>query len=434
MSRRWGIVGGGLLGMTLALRFAKAGERVTIFEDAPALGGLAAPWQLGDVTWDRHYHVTLLSDLALRGLLEELDLDERIRWAVTRTGFYVGGHLYPFNDVGDFMRFPPLTLVEKARLGATILLASKIRDWHALEELTAIEWLGRYSGEGTVEKIWRPLLRAKLGPNAERASAAFIWAIIARMYAARRTGMKREMFGYVEGGYANILLAFEALLKRLGVDIRTSTRVQSVERTDDGGVALATNAGAERFDNVVVTLASPLTSRVCTALSERERDLHAAVEYQGIICASLLLDDPLAGYYVTNITDRWVPFTAVIEMTALVDRAFTGGRALVYLPKYLTPSDPAFALSDEVLQNDFLSALSRMYPHFQPDSVRAFRVSRVKYVLPISTVGYSHRVPPVRTSVPGLFTVNSAHIVNGTLNVNETVQLADRTATELLAS
>jgi hypothetical protein len=36
------------------------------------------------------------------------------------------------------------------------------------------------------------------------ASAAFIWAIIARMYAARSVGLKREMFSYVEG-YAEVL-------------------------------------------------------------------------------------------------------------------------------------------------------------------------------------------------------------------------------------
>ena len=32
----------------------------------------------------------------------------------------------------------------------------------------------------------------------------------------------------------------------------------------------------------------------------------------------------------------------------------------------------------------------------------------------------------MRTSVEGVFVVNSAHIVNGTLNVNETVELAGR--------
>ena len=63
------IVGGGLLGLTLALRLAQRGYRVTLLEAADHVGGLADAWQLGDVTWDRHYHVTLLSDSHLRGIL-----------------------------------------------------------------------------------------------------------------------------------------------------------------------------------------------------------------------------------------------------------------------------------------------------------------------------------------------------------------------------
>jgi uncharacterized protein with NAD-binding domain and iron-sulfur cluster len=55
-TQRWAVVGGGLLGMTLAHRLAQQGKAVTLFEGAPHLGGLASAWQLGDVTWDRHYH------------------------------------------------------------------------------------------------------------------------------------------------------------------------------------------------------------------------------------------------------------------------------------------------------------------------------------------------------------------------------------------
>ena len=129
-----------------------------------------------------------------------------------------------------------------------------------------------------------------------------------------------------------------------------------------------------------------------------------------------------------------MPFTAVIEMSALVDRAHFGGRTLVYLPKYVKPEDPVFAISDQELQESFLGALERMYPHFRRDDVVCFRVSRVKYVLAISTLNYSDRLPPMATSIPGLHIVNSAHIVNGTLNVNETIQLAEKAATRLLSS
>jgi hypothetical protein len=37
------------------------------------------------------------------------------------------------------------------------------------------------------------------------------------------------------------------------------------------------------------------------------------------------------------------------------------------------------------------------------------------------------------TSIPGLYIVHNAHILNGTLNVNETTQLADKAAACLLS-
>src|SRR5213596_2915101 len=94
-SEQFGVVGGGLLGLTLALRLAQRGYRVTLLEAADHVGGLADAWQLGDdsekIAWDRHYHVTLLSDSHLRGILHELGLDDSMRWVKTRTGFLVDG-------------------------------------------------------------------------------------------------------------------------------------------------------------------------------------------------------------------------------------------------------------------------------------------------------------------------------------------------------
>ena len=157
-----------------------------------------------------------------------------------------------------------------------------------------------------------------------------------------------------------------------------------------------------------------------------------AIRYQGIVCASFLLSRPLGGYYVTNIIDDWVPFTGVIKMSALVDRRHFGGYNLVYLPRYLDPDDEFFDLSDDEVQALFFGALQRMYPELEPADMLAFRVSRVRQVLALSTMNYSESLPPRSTSVKGLYLVNSAHIVNGTLNVNETVQLAEDALGELL--
>lgn len=432
-SARWAIVGGGFLGMTLAHRLAQHGQDVTLFEAAPSLGGLASAWNLGDVVWDRHYHVTLMSDTRLRALLGELGLEQEMVWVQTRTGFYTDGTLYSMSNTLEFLRFPPLGLLDKLRLGATIVYASRLKDARRLETIPVTDWLRRWSGRSTFDKIWLPLLRAKLGENYRLASAAFIWAIIARMYAARRTGLKKEMFGYVPGGYARILERFADRLAGDGVRIELSQAATRIEPAAGGGLALEFAGGPRHtFDQVVVTTAAPLAARLCPTLSPEELARLQGIQYQGVLCASLLLKRPLAGFYVTNITDRWVPFTAVIEMSALVDRAHFGGHTLVYLPKYLTPDDPAFSLSDAQVQDTFLDALARMYPHFRRSDVVAFRVSRVRYVLAIATLRYSDRLPPMTTSIPGLHIVNSAHIVNGTLNVNETIQLAERAAAYLL--
>jgi hypothetical protein len=40
----------------------------------------------------------------------------------------------------------------------------------------------------------------------------------------------------------------------------------------------------------------------------------------------------------------------------------------------------------------------------------------------------------MRTGVPGVWLANSAHIVNGTLNVDETVGLAEHVAERVLAA
>jgi protoporphyrinogen oxidase len=181
-----------------------------------------------------------------------------------------------------------------------------------------------------------------------------------------------------------------------------------------------------------LTVACGRIPALCPQLTDAEKARLERVVYQGVACASLLLKRPLAGYYVTNITEPWVPFTAVVEMTALVGTERFGGHALVYLPRYLTQDDPFWRRSDAEIETEFVDALARMYPDFRRDDVRVFQVSRVKEVLALSTLHYTDTaLPPTRTSLENVFVVNSAQIAQGTLNNNEIVGLANLKAAEL---
>jgi len=429
---RWAVVGGGMLGLTLAHRLQQAGQQVTLLEAAPEVGGLASAWQIGDVTWDRHYHVTLLSDLRLRGLLRELGLEADMKWVETRTGFYTDGKLYSMSNTLEFLRFPPLGLIDKFRLGFTIFTAARRKDWQKLERIHVADWLQRWSGKRTFRKMWLPLLKAKLGECYRETSASFIWATIARMYAARQSGLKKEMFGYVPGGYATVLKRFAELLQSRGVEIQASCRVTNVESQPDGSVELATSRGAQRFDRVALTAPSSIVAELCPQLDAEERRRHEAIQYLGIVCASVLLRRPLANYYVTNITDAGLPYTAVIEMTTLVDPAEIGGHSLVYLPRYAAGDDEIWQQTDGEIEERFIAGLARMYPDFRRDDVLAFRVSRARHVMALPTLRYSEQLPPMATAATHVYAVNSAHIVKGTLNVNEVVELADAAFEQIL--
>jgi protoporphyrinogen oxidase len=262
-----------MLGMALALRLRQAGASVTLLEAAGQGGGLAGSAPIGGYAWDRFYHVILLSDAHTRRLLEDLSLADRLRWGITRTGFYTDGRLHSLSTSIEFLRFPALSLPDKLRLGGTIFLASRLRDWRRLESVLAVDWLTRWSGRRVVERIWLPLLKSKLGENYRVASASFIWAIIARMYAARRSGLKREMFGYVDGGYAVVLQALQQALDRAGVKTEFRARVEQVrDRGEAVEVALA-DGRAMRFDRVVATTPAGAIARMCTQLSTPSADV-----------------------------------------------------------------------------------------------------------------------------------------------------------------
>lgn len=478
MKENIAIVGSGFLGMTLAMRLADAGANVTLFESASEIGGLASVWEINDIIWDKHYHVVLASDRNTRNVFEEIGLADEFRWVETKTGFYTDGELLSMSNTMEFLTFKPLDIISKLRLGATIFYASKVKDWRRLEQLDVEKWLTRWSGKKTFEKMWKPLLKAKLGDAYKQTAASFIWATIQRMYSARNSGMKKEMFGYIRGGYGKVLERFGETLVEKGVEIRLNARVKEIKNLEDGKIRVSMAdtrrhkdtkpqivtqrtkyaqfqaaaavapgfSGAflsepqlakesvvdfprakanEVFDKVILTCPSNVAAKMMPQLTNTEKQDLNAIQYQGIVCASVMLRCSLSNYYVTNITDE-TPFTGVIEMSAIVDKREFNGNALVYLPRYIAPDDELFDKTDDQIQEIYLRGLERMYPHFRRADVTAFKVSKVRQVFPVPVVNYSQGLSNMKTSVDGVYVVNSSHIVNGTLNINETVGLAER--------
>jgi protoporphyrinogen oxidase len=380
---------------------------------------------LDGVVWDRFYHVILASDSHLRQLLKDIGIEQDLRWTKTKTGFWDGKRFFPMSSAVDYLRFPLLRLTDKIRLAATILYASRTETSQHHESMTVEQYLRRWSGKRTWESLWRPLLLAKLGNAYPRVSAAFIHAVIRRLYAARRSGLKEELFGYMPGGYARILDTLVEQLKTRGVEMNLAHAAREVRRGDNGRLTVQfANGCCADFDRVIVTLPSTAVGALCPDLSASEREAFSRIEYLGVVCASVLLERPLTEYYLTYITDENAGLTGVIEMSNLVDRAQFGGNALVYLPRYVEAGDPLLDAPDDEIRDLFLTCLEKIHPDFRRN-MRTVRVARARRVLALPTLNYSRRLAAMRTTIPGLHVVNSSYIVDGTLNVNETIALAE---------
>ena len=230
-----------------------------------------------------------------------------------------------------------------------------------------------------------------------------------------------------------MIAAMAANLKEAGVDLRLGVRVSSLAQHGPCVRVETDNGETVEGDHVVLTVPTTAAAQICPQLQEIERARLQSVVYQGIACASLLLREPLSPYYVTNLIDPGLPFTGVIEMTALVDRANFDGAALVYLPVYLAQDDSRWQMDDAALREQLLAGLERIYPRFRREQVLEFRIARARQVLAVTTLDYSTvAMPPVATSLERVSMLNSAQIPNGTLNVNETLGVVDSRFAELL--
>jgi protoporphyrinogen oxidase len=426
-----GVVGGGVLGVSLALRLAQAGAKVTVVERGSSLGGLAGTIDFGGHQVDRFYHVITPADTRMIAMAEEVGLGDQLRYTPVGAGFFAGGEMHDFNGLGDLLRFSPLSPPARLRLGWFVAQCQLRSSYDGLENLPLETWLRRHCGKQVVERIWKPLLNSRFDGDPSGLPATYLWARTRRMSGARGKGGGEEM-GHIVGGHQRLIDAMVAKAAELGVEARTDAPVTGLA-TDGEGAVTGVELDGETldFDLTIPTLQPPALRFL---LPERHQGLLAPYpeRWLGCVCVIIKVPRSLLPYYAVNITEP-TPVTSAIETTQVLGTDHTDGQHLVYLPKYCDPGAPEQSEDDESIYRRFTDYLGRLSPGFSRDEVLDWTVQRAKLVEPVHTLrpGGEPRVAPVWPGVEGLALASNAQIYPYLLNGDSVMGFAEAVAGEV---
>ncbi|MGD2143022.1 MAG: NAD(P)/FAD-dependent oxidoreductase [Anaerolineae bacterium] len=439
-----GIIGAGITGLAAAYDLAKRGHDVVVYEARAQPGGLAAGFR--DQGWDWHlerfYHHWFASDDDLIDLIADLGARDKLFFRRPTTTLYYRGQLYPLDSPVFWLRFisfpplhravrvlqfTPLSLIDRLRAGLVGVYLTLIRDWRALERLSADEWMRRAVGERAYRVLWKPLLVSKFGDDHYRdVNMAWMWA---RLY--KRTAS----LGYFQGGFqAFIDLLVERIEKRRGA-VRLNAHVRGVRRAE-GHIRLALAAGDAKHERVIATCSPQamleLTPELPSSYASKLRGLRS----MGAVALVLALKRSLTdGHYWINLPKgAEIPFMGLVEHTNYIPPEHYGGDHLVYCGDYLPADHAYFDYDKERLLETYLPGLERINANFEPGWVRASWMFAEPYAQPVPQLDHSRHIPSLETPLPGLWMANMSQIYPWDRGSNYAVEIGRRVARQVSRS
>ena len=456
---RAAVLGAGVTGLVAAYRLAQAGHACDVYERWPGLGGQAATLDVGEGhLLERYYHHLFTSDRHIAELYEELGMPGEIEWRPSSVGMLSEGRVYPFTTPLDLLRFSPLSLPSRLRMGlAVVWLQRRHRDVAPFHHVTARSWVQRAMGREVWEKVWGPLLHDKFGRHADEISMAWLWSKLTLRRQIKGAEARQEMLGYPERSWEALYERLRDGIECAGGRVMIDRPAVRVARAVDGegfdvqpGAPDSFRRGLdprgfdpdgepERYEGVVATVPSDvflelLDPDLTAALGDDYVARVSGARYQTALCLLLELDRPFHRFYWTNVADPSLPFIGLIEHTNFIEPERYGGRRFLYVANYLDPGHELLGLDPDELLERYTPGLRVVNPEFSADWVRQRWLFREPAAQPVMTTGYVDRMPSLDTGVPGLVLANTMQIYPEDRGTNYSVRLGDQAADALESS
>jgi protoporphyrinogen oxidase len=417
------VLGAGPMGLAAAYELLKQGWAVDLYERDERIGGMSASTQIDGLKIERYYHFICKPDETTFEYLRELGIEDKLRWADTKMGFYYNGRLHEWGNPFALLRFPGLDLLSKLRYGAHAFFTTKISDWRALDRVGCTPWLKKWVGERGYDVLWKRLFELKFFEYKDSLSAAWLGTRIKRVGLSRRS-IFQERLGYLEGGSDTLLNAIEARIRAMGGKILLKAAVEKVEIEAGALRGVRVQGEFRPYDTVISTIPLPYLVKLAPDLPAGERDKVAAIVNIGVVCAIFKLRHSITPNFWTNINDPSIAIPGLIEYSNLNPLPCT----IVYAPFYMPVTHPKYKLPKEAFIEEVTGYLGKLNAGFDRSWILAANAFRYEFAQTVCTPNFYEALPPMRSAVGGLFLADTSHYYPEDRSISESMRLGRQLA------
>lgn len=420
------VIGAGPMGLAAAYELTKQGHKVDIYEFDDRIGGMTAHFDFNGMDIERYYHYVCGKDQPLFDLMDELGIKDKLHWVDTKMGYFFNGQLYKWGDPFSLLTFPHLDIISKLRYGAHMFFSSKRKkeQWKDLDSVDAIKWLKKGGGKKVYKVLWERLFQLKFHHYTNNLSAAWIWSRIRRMGQSRRS-IFQESLGYIENGSETLLNCLQQKIEKNNGRILLNTGVTQVI-SDANNKVTGVRVGEEdiSYDQVISTIPLKYVPLLIPQLSQEHITQYNNIDNIGVVCLLFKLKKQVTKNFWLNISDEKLDIPGIIEMSNLRPLP----EHVVYIPYYMPHSLDKFKWSDEQFIQEAKSYLIKLNPNLVDSDITDSHVSRYAYAQPICQPEFMETLPPIRSTIEGLFIADTSYYYPEDRSISESIHLGKKIA------
>jgi len=349
---RVAVIGGGLTGLTAALKLCQKKHQVTIFEKENYLGGLAGTFKQNNWQWplEFFYHHLFTSDKEVQNLLNNLGLGKKLFFKQPKTSIFGQEKIYRFDSPLSLLKFPHLNLFDKLRAGLVTLFLKFIPNLASFEKIKAAGWLSKNYGSKVYKLLWEPLLKAKFGKDYKDIALSWFWTRIKK---------RSQSLGYLQGSLQILTDKLVNEIKKQKGEIKTNNEIKNLDQL-------------KGFEKIIFTIPTDSFLKITKReLPLAEQKKLATLKMSGtanlimVLKKSFLTD----GTYWLNINENNFPFVAVVQHTNFIDKKHYDQKEILYVGGYYSQDHPYFKISKEKILAQFLPYLKKINPNFKKTDI-----------------------------------------------------------------